>query len=216
MKQAFFQLTPEKKDGILNAALAEFGAHDFDSASLDRIVAAAGISKGGLYEYMASKEELYLYCMEQSWQGLYQHIREQVALSAAPLPNDILDRFMTVSGHAIEWYLQNPAMLGLIVRTTRLPRAALAKEALAVFEKHFSDVFAGLDASPLAYPLEQLVDLIKWLLAKTRKDVLLEIEAGRSPAEVRQVYRDEWAFFCSVLSQGMYRAGRHGAGAATG
>ncbi len=207
MKQVFFQLSPEKRDAVLNAALAEFGAHDFNAASLDRIVAAAGISKGGLYEYISSKEELYLYCMEQSWAALYRHIKGQVALANAPLPTDILDRFMSVSRIAVEWYLLNPAMLGLIVRIARLPRDALAEKAQAVFERHFSEVFAGLDASRLAYPVDQLVDLIKWLLAKTRKDALLAMDAGQSLDEVRRVYLEEWDFFCSVLGKGVYRRG---------
>lgn len=205
MKQAFFQLQPEKRDCVLNAALAEFGRHDFDAASLDRIVAAAGISKGGLYEYISSKEDLYIFCMEKAWSSLYQFIRDQVAASCSPLPTDILERFMTVSRIAIEWYLQNPSMLGLIVRIARLPRDTLAAKAQAVFEAHFADVFAGLDSSRLAYPTEQLVDLIKWLLAKTRKDALLEIEAQRSLDEVRRIYLEEWAFFCSVLRNGIYR-----------
>ena len=84
MKQAYLQLPQEKRDLILAAACAEFGAHDFDAASLDRIVAAAGISKGGLYEYIASKEELYVYCMEQTWSALYQFIRTQVASAEKP------------------------------------------------------------------------------------------------------------------------------------
>lgn len=205
MKQAFFQLLPEKRDAILKAALAEFGTHDFDAASLDRIIAAAGISKGGLYEYIASKEELYLFCMEAAWSSLYRFIREQAAAMPAPLPADILDRFMTVSGFAIAWYLQNPSSLGLIVRIARLPRDALAEKAQAVFEQHFSEVFDGLDTSRLAYPVAQLIDLVKWLLAKTRKDVLLEIEAGRPVEEIRCHYREEWVFFCSVLSRGIYR-----------
>jgi AcrR family transcriptional regulator len=207
MKQAFFQLSPEKRDTILSAVLAEFGAHDFDAASLDRIVASAGISKGGLYEYISSKEELYLFCMEQTWSALYQFIKRQAALDNKPLPADILERFMTVSRIAVEWYLRNPAMLGLIVRIARLPRDALAAKAQAVFESHFSEVFAGLDTSRLAYPEDQLVDLIKWLLAKTRKDALLEIDAGRSLDEVRRAYLEEWSFFCSVLSRGIYRMG---------
>ena len=205
MKPAFFQLQPEKRDTVVKAALAEFGAHDFDVASLDRIVAGAGISKGGLYEYISSKEELYLYCMEQSWSALYQYIRAQAACAGTALPTDILERFMTVSRIAIEWYFENPALLGLIVRIARLPRDGLASKAQAVFESHFADVFAGLDTSRLAYPPAQLVDLIKWLLAKTRKEALLEIDAGRPLAEVCRVYLDEWAFFCSVLAGGIYR-----------
>ena len=205
MKPVFFQLPAEKRDAIASAAIAEFGANDFDAASLDRIVAAAGISKGGLYEYISSKDELYLFGMEQTWSSLYRFIKSQASLADAPLPADILERFMSVSKIAIEWYLQNPAMLGLIVRTARLPRAALAAKAQAVFESHFANVFAGLDASRLAYPTEQLVDLIKWLLAKTRQDALQAIVAGTSPDAVRAVYLEQWSFFCSVLGKGIYR-----------
>ncbi len=207
MKQAFFQLPLEKHEAIVNAALGEFGRHDFAAASLDRIVAAAGISKGGLYEYIATKDELYLHCMELAWSRLYQYIKAELALANTPLPADILERFMGVSRIAIEWYLQNPVLLELIVRIARLPRDGLAAKAEAVFASHFAEIFSGLAADRLAYPLPQLVDLVKWLLVKTRKDVLLEISAGRSPDEVRRVYLEEWAFFCSVLSQGVYRPG---------
>ena len=205
MKSAFAQLPVEKQQAVLRAALSEFGTHDFAAASLDRIVAGAGISKGGLYEYIAAKEDLYLYCMEQSWASLYQFIRQQAAAAGTPLPADILDRFMTVSRIAIEWYLQNPAMLGLIVRIARLPRDTLAEQAQDVFARHFAEVFDGLQIDNLAYPVEQLIELIQWLLAKTRKDVLLEIEARHSPDEVRRIYLDEWTFFCSVLRKGIYR-----------
>ena len=84
MKQAYFQLSPEKRDLILAAACAEFGAHDFDAASLDRIVSAAGISKGGLYEYIASKDDLYLYCMRHAWSSLYRYIESYVPASGLP------------------------------------------------------------------------------------------------------------------------------------
>ena len=203
MKQAFFQLPAEKRAAIVGAALAEFGANDFDASSLDRIVAAAGISKGGLYEYIAAKDDLYLFCMEQAWSSLYQFIKVQAAPAA--LPCDMLKRFMNVSCIAIEWYLQNPLMLGLLVRTARLPNAALAAQARAVFESHFSEIFTGFDAAPLAYPPEQLVELIKWLLAKTRQDALQAMSAGHPPDEVRRVYLEQWAFFCSVLGKGIYR-----------
>lgn len=210
MKPAFFHLQPEKREAIVAAALAEFGAQDFDAARLDRIVVAAGISKGGLYEYISAKDELYLYCMELAWSSLYRYIQSELARANTPLPADIVERFMHVAQIAIEWYLANPALLELIVRIARLPRdgaKGLAAQAEAVFERHFAEVFAGLDASRLAHPLAQVVELIKWLLVKTRKDALLEIAAGRSPDEVRVAYLAQWRFFCSILSQGIYRAG---------
>ena len=204
MKPVFFQLASEKRAAIVTAAIVEFGRNDFAAASLDRIVNAAGISKGGLYEYIASKEELYRYCMETAWGGLYAHIRARLGDDSAALPADILERFLTVSRVAIDWYLANPDSLGLIVRIARLPRDALAAKAQGVFESHFAQVFAGLDGGRLAYPLAQLIELVQWLLAKTRKDVLLEIEAGRPADEVRRTYLAEWEFFCAVLRSGIY------------
>jgi AcrR family transcriptional regulator len=205
MKQVFFQLSPEKRDAIVRASISEFGEQDFDAASLERIVIAAGITQGGLDEYISSKEDLYIFCMEKTWSSLYRFITERVSLARTPLPSDILARFMTVSQIAIEWYLENPSMLGLIVRTSSLPREVLAKKAESVFERHFSELFSGLDTLRLAYPLQQLVDLIKCLLAKSRKDVLLEMSAGKSPDEVRRFNQEEWTFFCALLSKGMYR-----------
>ncbi len=205
MKNAFLKLPPEKREAIEKAACAEFGANDFDAASLDRIVAAAGISKGGLYEYIASKEDLYLHCMEAAWTRLYRHINEAVASAGEPLPADILERFACVSKIAIEWYLDNPLLLALIVRIARLPRDGLAAQASKVFERHFAGVFSDLDASRLAYPQAQLVELIKWLLAKTRRDVLFEIAAGKPADAVRAAYLAEWDFVCSVLKRGIYR-----------
>jgi AcrR family transcriptional regulator len=205
MKNAFLRLDPEKREAIVNAAFAEFGANDFDAASLDRVVAAAGISKGGLYEYIAAKEDLYLHCVEEAWARLYQYINAAVAASGKPLPGDILERFLGVAKIAIGWYLKNPSQLALIVRIARLPRDGLAERAKSVFERHFSGVFSGLDAARLAYPEAELVELVKWLLAKTRRDVLFEIAAGKSEAEVRAAYLAEWEFFCAVLRSGIYK-----------
>jgi len=55
-----FQKLPEQKRRvILDAAAAEFGAHGFEGASFNRIIAAAGISKGAMYYYFADKGDAY-------------------------------------------------------------------------------------------------------------------------------------------------------------
>lgn len=43
----------------MRAALDEFAAHGFSAASLNRIIDAAGISKGSMYYYFDGKEDLY-------------------------------------------------------------------------------------------------------------------------------------------------------------
>jgi AcrR family transcriptional regulator len=50
----------ESRHKIIEAALREFGEHGYDGASTNQICQAAGISKGLLYHYFKSKENLFL------------------------------------------------------------------------------------------------------------------------------------------------------------
>ena len=55
----FHKLPPAQQEAILRAAFDEFATHGFNSASLNRIIDAAGISKGSMYYYFDGKEDLY-------------------------------------------------------------------------------------------------------------------------------------------------------------
>ena len=62
-KETFFNLPEEKRQRIIDLALAEFAENDYDTASISRIVAQAGIAKGSFYQYFANKEDLYAYLL---------------------------------------------------------------------------------------------------------------------------------------------------------
>lgn len=55
----FARLPPDQQERIVSAAAAEFATHGFHDASLNRVIEAAGISKGSLYYYFDGKEDLY-------------------------------------------------------------------------------------------------------------------------------------------------------------
>lgn len=67
MKPTFKRLPEEKQARILRAFLLEFIAHDYENASLSKVVEALGIAKGSIYQYFGGKLELY-----QSLQQLCQ------------------------------------------------------------------------------------------------------------------------------------------------
>ena len=54
------KLPEEKRRTILEAAAVEFGKHGFENASLNKIIARAGISKGATYYYFDDKADLYM------------------------------------------------------------------------------------------------------------------------------------------------------------
>lgn len=57
-KATFFNLNPEKRLIIEQAALAEFAEYGAKGASLNRIVRAAGIAKGSFYQYFEDMNDL--------------------------------------------------------------------------------------------------------------------------------------------------------------
>jgi len=59
-----FRADFEHRDALIGAALDEFSEHGYDAASLNRVLAAAGMSKGQLYHHFANKEALYLALVE--------------------------------------------------------------------------------------------------------------------------------------------------------
>ena len=47
----FENLATAKREQFIQAALAEFAAHNYEVASVNRIVKALGIARGSVYQY---------------------------------------------------------------------------------------------------------------------------------------------------------------------
>jgi AcrR family transcriptional regulator len=62
----FFKLSAVEQRRLLAAATAEFAAHGYDDASVNRLLARAKISKGALYYYFSDKDDLYATVVERA------------------------------------------------------------------------------------------------------------------------------------------------------
>lgn len=63
-KQTFLNLPEQKRRAIVDAAANEFAGYGFESASINRIVANSGISKGSFYQYFEDKLDVFKYLMD--------------------------------------------------------------------------------------------------------------------------------------------------------
>ena len=61
------KLTDRKRAAIVEAALQEFRASGFEATSMDRIAAAAGVSKRTVYNHFPSKDELFEQILLELW-----------------------------------------------------------------------------------------------------------------------------------------------------
>lgn len=63
-KQTFLNLSEEKRQAVVNAAVEEFAEYGFEASSINRIVANSGISKGSFYQYFADKMDVFRYLVD--------------------------------------------------------------------------------------------------------------------------------------------------------
>ncbi|MCO7471746.1 TetR/AcrR family transcriptional regulator [Stenotrophomonas maltophilia] len=61
------RLTDRKREAIVRAAVEEFRSAGYEATSMDRIAAAAGVSKRTVYNHFPSKEELFALILEELW-----------------------------------------------------------------------------------------------------------------------------------------------------
>lgn len=83
----------ERRDKILEVAAQVFREHGFEAASMSQIAALAGGSKGTLYNYFPSKEELLLATMLAGAQAYTEKL--MIALDPLGQTRDQLRRFLT-------------------------------------------------------------------------------------------------------------------------
>jgi AcrR family transcriptional regulator len=74
VRPRFTKLPAAQQEAIVHAALDEFARHGFHAASLNRMIDAAGISKGSMYYYFDGKGDLYAYVAQLGLAGLFEQV----------------------------------------------------------------------------------------------------------------------------------------------
>lgn len=64
-KEAFERATPQRQEKILEVGIEEFSNNGFENANINVIAKKSGISIGLMYKYFATKEDLFLTCIQR-------------------------------------------------------------------------------------------------------------------------------------------------------
>ena len=67
------------KQKILLAAIGEFGAQEYEKVTMDSICANHDISKGMMYHYYSNKDELFLVCVQDTFEKLQSYLEENTS-----------------------------------------------------------------------------------------------------------------------------------------
>lgn len=134
VRPRFAKLSATQQQSIVQAALDEFATRGFHDASLNRVIEAAGISKGSMYYYFDGKEDLYGYVAQFGLAGLFEQV--------GPLPElDVgdADDFWAILS---DYYL-------------RLMRALVASPQLAAMLRGWANAAKSPSAQKAQEDLEQ-------------------------------------------------------------
>lgn len=83
----------QMKRRIMDNAMAEFAKQGYGASSVNTICAAQNISKGIIYHYFKTKDDLYLACVEECFKLLTEHMKENISAGQNPVEKQLQDYF---------------------------------------------------------------------------------------------------------------------------
>lgn len=78
-RQTWHNLDAERRQRVLDAAMAEFGRHGYSGGSLNVIAREAGVSKGSLFQYFDDKLDLFAHVAEHASLRIYAQMEPNLA-----------------------------------------------------------------------------------------------------------------------------------------
>lgn len=156
-KQTFFNLPPEKRETILNAAVEEFAKYGLENASTNRIVKNSGIAKGSFYQYFEDKQDVFMYLLSVIEQKEMEFFKDK------PPPDHNMDTF-----HYFRWMIKIGMEFGLT--HPRLVQAAW--RVLIGDGLYYGKNFAGYRQKTT----EALTTLITQAIARGEVDPSVDVE----------------------------------------
>lgn len=116
----------QTKRRIMDRALTEFSSQGYRGASVNNIFdPEQGISKGIIYHYFASKDELFLACVEECFQSLKAYIQNHFRLDNGMGAEECLTDYF---GVRIQFFRENPLYQRIFMESVFMPPEQLRDE----------------------------------------------------------------------------------------
>ena len=105
------ELKARRHEEILESATRVFARHGYQTADVQWIADELKLSKGTIYNYFPSKEELFLACVDRGVAQLNQHIDAFAGRHA-----DVIDQMSAAIVAYLEFFQRNPNLFDLLIQ----------------------------------------------------------------------------------------------------
>lgn len=199
----FFNLEPEKRERIINAALKEFARNGYEKASTNEITKEAEISKGSLFSYFNSKKELYLFLLDYVVQVIDQ-IYDEVDWNE----RDIFKRMKVIGLVKFKVYKKFPRAFNFLKSVANEGAAEVKSE----IDKIGKDLIAGglergyqnIDWTKFREDIdrEKMINIINWTILSFAEEQREKVDCFE---DIGTELLDEWDEYFDILKSCFYK-----------
>lgn len=136
-KETFLNLSEEKRRRFIEAALREFSQHNFENASINRIIKNLSIARGSVYQYFNDKLDLWLYLKSYAEQTKMKYILD---VQRADFPS-FWEYYEAMYTHGIDFDLEEPLCSQFLYRIGFKENSEQVLSYLDDWKKQATEVF---------------------------------------------------------------------------
>lgn len=209
-KKLFFNLPEEKQARITQTALIEFAEKTYNESSTNRIVKKAGISKGSLFKYFHTKEDLFFYVLDY----VLGNFISELSGEAVNLSDDLLERVVQYVEIEFSWYLRNPAQYKLIQKaffdenSEIFPK--IEKRYELVGDRFYDRLFQGIIFDKFKWGKQKILNVLKWLLKGFNDELIKKtILNDNNIKSVKENYLRELREYLTIIKEGLCKEAKN-------
>lgn len=202
----FSELSTDKKAQIVDAGISEFSEYGYENSSTNRIVKKSGISKGSLFKYFPTKEDLYFFLLDT----VTTELTESLEKDAAALSTKLFQRVIEYSILEFSWYIKNPeksrSVIGAFAkRDTEIHRKTIERYGIMESDIYYK-LLEEVDLSNFRCGTQKTVDILKWFLKDFNEDFLQHIQNSNSSFEsLQREYVQSLTEHMEILENGLWK-----------
>jgi TetR/AcrR family transcriptional regulator len=186
-RPTFHNLSPEKQERVLAAALGEFSDKGYQQASVNTMVSASGIAKGSIYQYFKDKKSLFLYIFDFA---IGRVRRTLLAVKEETREEDFFVRLEKSLLAGVDFIHRHPRTYGLYLKILFDQHVPRRQELLAAVRRFAAEYLgslvrqgqargelrADLPAAAVIFLLDALLDRFLQATAVPFLDVTLDLD----------------------------------------
>lgn len=207
MNEVFKSLEEAKQERILNAAYEEFSSHGYAKASTNRIIKSAGISKGMLFYYFNSKQELFEDLVDIGT----EYLNESYLGMIDEQETDFLEKYHMASMIKLQAYHRNRHLFeflgNIYLHGDQHILSAQALQKMEQLQKVFyMKLYGNIDTSMFRgdIPAERVMQLIIRCMSGYEKELTDNFKRVDWKKMDLQIYWDEFDVFLEDLRKLFY------------